>query len=261
MSHMALCGAQPLTASASVSSSACLSTLVPTHLCLTYSTLHFTPSAAAPQPPELHPYNFPELLLLPVSPLREHNHQVRMEAVLSRCVGGGGAHACMLLLLLHAVTLTLGQGLLWLFIFFLFLLLLLFVYSTLVFAAYALTLRPAAIAAALLRATHSLTPHLPLLPPTPRPTTDASPRTPRNPYLLHHHQPLGTCYTCCCAASASSCAAAQLVQLLLPPTALLAAQQAAALSASCLPILLLLAHLPSLLAAGTHSSPCLLSPL
>jgi hypothetical protein len=36
------------------------------------------------QPPELHPYNFPELLLLPVSPLTEHDHQIRMEALLSR---------------------------------------------------------------------------------------------------------------------------------------------------------------------------------
>eukprot|EP00878_Enallax_costatus_P015949 GHUV01016722.1.p1 GENE.GHUV01016722.1~~GHUV01016722.1.p1 ORF type:complete len:458 (+),score=126.66 GHUV01016722.1:249-1622(+) len=35
-------------------------------------------------PPELHPYNFPELLLLPVSPLKEHDHQIRMEAILSR---------------------------------------------------------------------------------------------------------------------------------------------------------------------------------
>jgi hypothetical protein len=36
------------------------------------------------QPPELHPYNFPELLLLPMSPLTEHDHQIRMEALLSR---------------------------------------------------------------------------------------------------------------------------------------------------------------------------------
>ncbi|WIA34330.1 hypothetical protein OEZ86_012669 [Tetradesmus obliquus] len=35
-------------------------------------------------PPELHPYNFPELLLLPVSPLTEHDHQIRMEALLCR---------------------------------------------------------------------------------------------------------------------------------------------------------------------------------
>lgn len=36
------------------------------------------------QPPELHPYNFPELLLMPVSPLTEHDHQIRMEALLCR---------------------------------------------------------------------------------------------------------------------------------------------------------------------------------
>lgn len=41
-------------------------------------------SFPATQPPELHPYNFPELLLLPVSPLKEHDHQIRMEAILSR---------------------------------------------------------------------------------------------------------------------------------------------------------------------------------
>eukprot|EP00879_Flechtneria_rotunda_P029885 GHRR01032349.1.p1 GENE.GHRR01032349.1~~GHRR01032349.1.p1 ORF type:complete len:357 (+),score=99.80 GHRR01032349.1:257-1327(+) len=35
-------------------------------------------------PQELHPYNFPELLLLPTSPLTEHDHQIRMEALLCR---------------------------------------------------------------------------------------------------------------------------------------------------------------------------------
>jgi hypothetical protein len=29
-----------------------------------------------PQPPELHPYNFPELMIAPLSPLTEHDHQV-----------------------------------------------------------------------------------------------------------------------------------------------------------------------------------------
>lgn len=28
------------------------------------------------QPPELHPYNFPELMIAPLSPLTEHDHQV-----------------------------------------------------------------------------------------------------------------------------------------------------------------------------------------
>lgn len=42
-----------------------------THTCVCCAVL------ASAQPPELHPYNFPELLLLPVSPLTEHDHQVR----------------------------------------------------------------------------------------------------------------------------------------------------------------------------------------
>jgi hypothetical protein len=28
------------------------------------------------QPPELHPYNFPELMIAPLSPLTEHDNQV-----------------------------------------------------------------------------------------------------------------------------------------------------------------------------------------
>lgn len=35
-------------------------------------------------PPELHPYNFPELMIAPLSPLTEHDHQVRMEALICR---------------------------------------------------------------------------------------------------------------------------------------------------------------------------------
>jgi hypothetical protein len=50
------------------------------HVCIVLSLC----MRAALQPPELHPYNFPELLLLPVSPLTEHDHQIRMEALLSR---------------------------------------------------------------------------------------------------------------------------------------------------------------------------------
>jgi hypothetical protein len=36
------------------------------------------------QPPELHPYNFPELLVLPMSPLKELDNEIRMEALLCR---------------------------------------------------------------------------------------------------------------------------------------------------------------------------------
>lgn len=42
------------------------------------------------QPPELHPYNFPELMIAPLSPLTEHDHQVKWGRGVEASGGDGG---------------------------------------------------------------------------------------------------------------------------------------------------------------------------
>jgi hypothetical protein len=49
------------------------------------------------QPPELHPYNFPELLVAPLSPITEHDHQVGVAHKKPLCLGPQGCVLCLAL--------------------------------------------------------------------------------------------------------------------------------------------------------------------